>query len=113
MQTWLIWTREAITNEALEPLVKAMNGYWKDEGGREAVIEDGPARVFVSASSEMADAYADDVEVMTKQMGQTPGGVVWINIGHGKGSEVLAEKIANRILSRWEGILNRNEPPHA
>ncbi len=107
----MIWTRERITNEALDPIVSATQGYWKEEGGREAVIEAGKARVFVSASSDLTDAYDDDVRAATERMLEVPKGVVWINIGHGTGSDVLAERIARMILSRWPGVLDRNEMP--
>lgn len=63
MRVWMIWTRGEITNEALNDIVSTLQGYWKDEGGREAVIERGDARVFVSASSDLSDAYAEDVQL--------------------------------------------------
>lgn len=32
-----------------------------------------------------------------------------MNVGHGSGSDVLAEKLATMILSRWAGVLDRDE----
>jgi hypothetical protein len=107
----MVWTRDAITNEALDDIVSALHGYWKDEGGREAVIEDGSARVFVSASSDLGDAYDDDVRAATEELQETPKGIVWINVGHGNGSDMLAGRIAEMILNRRPGVLNRNEMP--
>ncbi|HEV7923209.1 MAG TPA: hypothetical protein VGR02_20700 [Thermoanaerobaculia bacterium] len=105
----MIWMRGEITNEALIDMVSTLQGYWKDEGGREAVIERGDARVFVSASSDLSDAYQEDVQLAAEQLQQVPKGVVWINVGHGSGSDVLAQKVATMILNRWAGVLDRDE----
>lgn len=109
----MVWTREPVTNESLGPIVLETSGYWKDEGGREAVIEDNKARVFISASSNLTDSYDEDVLVATERLKEIPKGVVWINLGHGSGSDKLAERIVTMILSRWPGMLDRNEPPNA
>lgn len=99
MRVWMIWTRGEITSEALNDIVSTLQGYWKDEGGREAVTERGDARVFVSASSDLSDAYAEDVHLAAEQLQQVPKGVIWMNVGHGSGSDVLAEKLAAMILT--------------
>jgi hypothetical protein len=109
MHTWMIWTRVPVADESLNGIVAARGGYWKEEGGREAVLDEGTARVFISASSNLSEAYADDVEHATELLGERPKGIVWINVGHGDASERLAETIAAEVVRQWPGVLDKNE----
>lgn len=111
MQTWIVWTTEAVTEAALRRFAEASGGYWNEVVGDEVVIERVDARVFVSSAStdDEDNVIADDLARATAQMGHSPTSMLSMRIGHASGSVRLAEDVAARAIREWGGILDRNE----
>jgi len=112
MQTWMIWTTEAVNDDALRRFAEANGGYWNDVVGDEVVIERGNARVFVSSAltDDETNVMPDDVARAASQIGRVPASMLSMRIGHVSGSTQLAEDIAARAVKEWGGFLDHNEP---
>lgn len=110
MQTWLVWTTERVTEDALRDFAESEGGYWNDVVGGEAVIERGAGRVFVAVDTDADDALVDDFEYPTRRLGSKPTSVVYLRIGHDRESMSIGEDVALKTVQRWRGFIDRNEP---
>lgn len=100
MQTWIVWTTQAVNENVLRWFAEACGGYWNEVVGDEAVLERGDARVFLSTADrdDEQNVMRDDVARASAQMGDDPASMLSIRIGHGAGSMELAEDIARRAV---------------
>jgi hypothetical protein len=112
MQTWIVWTKEPVTDDALRQFAEGEGGYWNDAIGGEAVIGGGDLNAFVAAAmtTDESNVMPEDVVRASAVMNRTPASMVSITFRYGEESSEIAELIAQHVIDRWGGFLDRNAP---
>ncbi len=110
MRNILYVTDKVFTEIEFARLVEEFGGLWNTEiDPKQAVISDDPAAIYIMMDANIAAEYEPaELDELIQKLGGQPKSGVDIHIGHGAGSEELANKIANTLIERWGGIIDES-----
>ena len=107
MDSLIVYTAAAVSEEDLHAFVGERGGYWNhgpavDEG----VIEYVDGALYIGPFP----AYADEVEShelisLTASLGTQPAGAISIHIPGGDRLHAVAARVAREIAARWQGYV--------
>jgi len=109
MRNIVVVTKEDVTLEMLKGYVIIQSGYWNDEPTlNQGVIEEGNKAIYLAVDNNFdLDYEPNELVELSKKIGFQPKSIIDIHISNSEKSEELAEKIAEDIIGKWGGIVDR------
>lgn len=114
MDNWTFWPRTAMGDPDLRKFVEARGGYWVE--GKpfcQGVLERGRATVYLSRHDAMREEFDGQFVELERSLGPKPASWIDIEIGHGPGSEELAQDLVHGLEATWNGLVDKHEPEKA
>ena len=100
-----------ITSRGLRAfVVDQFNGYWNPQPHNTGVVDRNPGHVYVSVTDESCPSFdaglaEAEIEYLTRDFGSPPKSIVYIEIGHSKGSDELAHEMLKAAQKKWGGFM--------
>lgn len=109
MRNIVVVTKEDVSLGMLKDYVINQGGYWNDEPTlNQGVIEEGNKAIYLEIDSDFdLDYEPNELVKLSQKIGSQPKSIIDIHISNTEKSDELAEKIAENIIEKWGGLVDR------